>query len=305
MTRVLLLGPNGMLGTAIREAAPDDIEVVPWEGRFAMNITHDAVVTVWPDGLDAIINTIGPRNVISDNLRGVQISHTGTTGNVVRGNLIGTNLTGSAGVPNARCAFQPACRPGRSAMRSATICIHRQENGNRGFPLGNRNCFALAGAVGEARDTTSGRQDGPGRRSKRRRLLIFAVALSMVFIVGVWVLTARYGRGERYRVEARYTWFPGGSGHFSAPSTSASGVLPGVIARKAVFVVSVFRQRGAIAVDPHVLKADRTVSRMRLGLTHALWRRKLGGTIRHVWLTLTGVGAAAEQEDYRVTVLAE
>ena len=127
----------------------------------------------------------------------------------------------------------------------------------------------------------------------------------MVFIVGVWVLTARYGRGERYRVEARYTWFPGGSGHFSAPSTSASGVLPGVIARKAVFVVSVFRQRGAIAVDPHVLKADRTVSRMRLGLTHALWRRKLGGTIRHVWLTLTGVGAAAEQEDYRVTVLAE
>ena len=51
--------------------------------------------------LSAINNTIGPRNVISDNLRGVQISHTGTTGNVVRGNLIGTNLTGSAGVPNA------------------------------------------------------------------------------------------------------------------------------------------------------------------------------------------------------------
>ncbi len=59
MTRVLLLGPNGMLGTAIREQAPDDIEVVPWVERFTMNIQHDANETIFQDDLDAIINTIG------------------------------------------------------------------------------------------------------------------------------------------------------------------------------------------------------------------------------------------------------
>lgn len=59
MTRVLLLGPNGMLGTAIRECAPDDITVVPWLEKFRMRISHDSQITIWPDGLDAIINTIG------------------------------------------------------------------------------------------------------------------------------------------------------------------------------------------------------------------------------------------------------
>ncbi len=61
MTRVLLLGPNGMLGTAIREQAPDDMEVVPWIRRFEMHISHDSQVSIWPDGMDAIINTIGIR----------------------------------------------------------------------------------------------------------------------------------------------------------------------------------------------------------------------------------------------------
>jgi hypothetical protein len=47
-------------------------------------------------------NTIGPRNVISGNSsHGVRIQGSGTTGNVVRGNFIGTDLTGTAGTPNA------------------------------------------------------------------------------------------------------------------------------------------------------------------------------------------------------------
>ncbi|MCH8919678.1 MAG: hypothetical protein IIA23_03115, partial [Chloroflexi bacterium] len=48
-------------------------------------------------------NTIGPRNVISDSSsHGVLIKDLGTTGNVVRGNFIGTDLTGAAAVPNAQ-----------------------------------------------------------------------------------------------------------------------------------------------------------------------------------------------------------
>ena len=44
-------------------------------------------------------NVIGPRNVISDNVDGVQISGSGTIQNVVKGNFIGTNIFGSA-LPN-------------------------------------------------------------------------------------------------------------------------------------------------------------------------------------------------------------
>jgi len=52
--------------------------------------------------LGASNNIIGPRNVISDSSNhGVRIKDSGTTGNVVRGNFIGTDLTGTAGVPNA------------------------------------------------------------------------------------------------------------------------------------------------------------------------------------------------------------
>ena len=60
MTRVLLLGPNGMLGTAIREGAPDDIEVVPWEGRFSMNWPVP-LTPIWSGDFDCILNTIGVR----------------------------------------------------------------------------------------------------------------------------------------------------------------------------------------------------------------------------------------------------
>jgi hypothetical protein len=45
--------------------------------------------------------TAGARNVISGNTAGVNISGSGTTGNIVRGNYIGTNAAGSAAVTNA------------------------------------------------------------------------------------------------------------------------------------------------------------------------------------------------------------
>lgn len=60
MTRVLLLGPNGMLGTAIRECAPEDMEVVSWGDRFAMN-WPDPMTPIWLGDFDCIVNTIGVR----------------------------------------------------------------------------------------------------------------------------------------------------------------------------------------------------------------------------------------------------
>ena len=55
----------------------------------------------------ATMNTIGPRNVISDSSsHGVLIKDSGTTGNVVKGNFIGTNLTGTAAIPNAQDGVQ-------------------------------------------------------------------------------------------------------------------------------------------------------------------------------------------------------
>ena len=49
-------------------------------------------------------NVIGPGNLISDHTStgGILISGPSTSGTVVRGNRIGTNLTGTAGVPNSR-----------------------------------------------------------------------------------------------------------------------------------------------------------------------------------------------------------
>ena len=52
-------------------------------------------------------NTIGPRNVISDSSAyGVHIFQPGTMDNVVRGNFIGTDLTGKAGVPNVQAGVK-------------------------------------------------------------------------------------------------------------------------------------------------------------------------------------------------------
>ena len=47
-------------------------------------------------------NTVGPRNVISANLRGVLLSGAGATGNLVRDNLIGTDGTGTDDLGNAQ-----------------------------------------------------------------------------------------------------------------------------------------------------------------------------------------------------------
>ncbi len=67
MTRVLLLGPNGMLGTAIREAAPDDMTVdYPQSnhvlGREELIADRGWVLsTMFHQHPDVIINTIGVR----------------------------------------------------------------------------------------------------------------------------------------------------------------------------------------------------------------------------------------------------
>lgn len=70
MTRVLLLGPNGMLGTAIRECAPDDIEVVVPKEQHLIGagtvhedgawVAREIFNTEEGDGqVDVIINAIG------------------------------------------------------------------------------------------------------------------------------------------------------------------------------------------------------------------------------------------------------
>ena len=41
------------------------------------------------------------RNIVSGNANGVVISDTGTSGNVIAGNYIGTGLTGESALPNA------------------------------------------------------------------------------------------------------------------------------------------------------------------------------------------------------------
>lgn len=61
MTRVLLLGPQGMLGTAIRECASDDIEVMPAVLRFHSDAQKDFQIakSLNMGTYDAVINTIG------------------------------------------------------------------------------------------------------------------------------------------------------------------------------------------------------------------------------------------------------
>ncbi len=61
MTRVLLLGARGMLGTAIRECAPDDIEVMPAVLRFHHEAQKDFQIakSLNMGTYDAVINTIG------------------------------------------------------------------------------------------------------------------------------------------------------------------------------------------------------------------------------------------------------
>ena len=51
--------------------------------------------------IDSPQNTIGPGNVISGNLRGVNISGSDTIGTLVEGNLIGTDITGELDLGNA------------------------------------------------------------------------------------------------------------------------------------------------------------------------------------------------------------
>jgi hypothetical protein len=46
-------------------------------------------------------NTIGPGNVVSDNSFGVALSGSATFSNTIKGNMIGTDLTGTTGVPNS------------------------------------------------------------------------------------------------------------------------------------------------------------------------------------------------------------
>jgi len=66
MTRVLLYGERGMLGTAIREQAPDDIEVVDSRARFTYDLSADGGVlldTLYELGenVTAVINCVGMR----------------------------------------------------------------------------------------------------------------------------------------------------------------------------------------------------------------------------------------------------
>jgi hypothetical protein len=45
-------------------------------------------------------NTVGPGNIISDNVEGLDITGPNTSANVIRGNRIGTNLSGNGPIPN-------------------------------------------------------------------------------------------------------------------------------------------------------------------------------------------------------------
>jgi hypothetical protein len=66
-------------------------------------LPNDTGVKIWNRAYDNTIGgtSAGARNVISGNLQeGVFISDGGTTGNVLKGNYIGTNASGTAGLPN-------------------------------------------------------------------------------------------------------------------------------------------------------------------------------------------------------------
>ena len=52
-------------------------------------------------GIGAAQNTIGPGNVISGNLRGINVFGTDTIGTLIEGNLIGTDITGELDLGNA------------------------------------------------------------------------------------------------------------------------------------------------------------------------------------------------------------
>jgi hypothetical protein len=88
----------------------------------------DVLIQGGPDG-----NTIGPGNVISDGSFGVVISDASSTGNVIKGNLIGTNPAGTAGVPN-----------------SSTAIVISDSSGNTigGTAPGDGNTIAFNGNVG-------------------------------------------------------------------------------------------------------------------------------------------------------------
>ena len=91
------------------------------KGNAQDGVTIESLVPLQPDELPNLTTqtVIGPGNVISGNLRGVQISGPGpgAEGVVVRDNLIGTNITGNTGPRQRRRGGSDRKRHRRSDRR--------------------------------------------------------------------------------------------------------------------------------------------------------------------------------------------
>jgi parallel beta-helix repeat protein len=100
-----VISGNGIGVEIWGETGPNTVEgnYIGTDASGSGALPNDTGVKIWNRAYDNTIGgtAAGARNVISGNLQeGVFISDSGTTGNVLKGNYIGTNASGTAGLPN-------------------------------------------------------------------------------------------------------------------------------------------------------------------------------------------------------------
>ena len=108
--------------------------------------------------------TVGGRNVISGNWKGIEISHEGATGNLVRGNLVGTQVDGAATLRNGSAGIVVAAGAGRNVIGGAADSSNTiAHNGGDGVRVvsGTGNAIDLNSIFSNEEEGIDLNDDGP------------------------------------------------------------------------------------------------------------------------------------------------